>query len=495
MKNVLTISLLAISIHAFAQSPDLGKGISYSIETSGTLSTGDNAPLWLTANRQGLGSIERNSAYERAGLFRSMDHDSLHQWRLGYGIDLVATQNGVANVMVHQAYAEAAYKKISVIIGAKERAIDLRNNHLTSGGMSLGINATPTPQVLVEVDEFSVPFTNHWWKLSGRLGYGMTTDGHWQKSWAAEETKRTGNILTHEKAFYMHFGREDRFPLTGVVGIQMFAQFGGTSYNITGRNHRDKSIPLHHPENLNAFWHAFWPMGSNGDETDGTVTNVEGNQLGSYNVALQWKGKGWAVRTYAERFFEDHSMLTFQYGIYDHLLGIDATLPENRWVSHVLVEHLSTKDQAGPVYHDATHNMPDAIAGIDNYYNHSNYVGWQHWGMTMGHPFITAPLYNSSHELFFYNNRVQAWHIGLDGNPCSEVNWRILLSLTRNWGCYYYPLSDMQKQWHGLLEVDYAPKQLKGWSAQLALGIDHGDINGNNTGFQLRIRKKGILIP
>jgi hypothetical protein len=53
----------------------------------------------------------------------------------------------------------------------------------------------------------------------------------------------------------------------------------------------------------------------------------------------------------------------------------------------------------------------------------------------------------------------------------------------------------MQKQWHGLLEVDYAPKQLKGWSAQMALGFDHGDINGNNTGFQLRICKKGILIP
>ena len=59
MRYVLCTLMMAITMNAFAQSPDLGKGISYAIEMSGTLSAGENAPLWLTANRQGLGSVER----------------------------------------------------------------------------------------------------------------------------------------------------------------------------------------------------------------------------------------------------------------------------------------------------------------------------------------------------------------------------------------------------------------------------------------------------
>ena len=495
-KTFLTLlSAIIMTTNTLAQVSDLGKGISYSLEAAGTVSNGDNAPLWLSSNRQGLGSIRANSAYERAGVFRSTETDSLRQWKRGYGVDLVLSQNATSILLVHQAYAEAAYKKVSVAIGAKERTIDLRNNELTSGGLSLGINATPIPEILAEADYFNVPFTNHWWKLRGRVGFGMTTDGKWQQAWVRADNRRTSNILFHEKAIYLHLGREEVFPLTFEIGIQMFAQFGGTSYNITGRNYHDKTIPLHHAENLNAFWHAFWPMSSGGDVTDGTQTNVAGNQLGSYNTALQWKGNGWHVRAYAERFFEDHSMLTFQYGIYDHLVGIDATLPRNRFLSSVLMEHLSTKDQSSPVYHDPTHNMPDAIAGVDNYYNHGLYAGWQHWGMALGNPLITSPVYNDSHSLMFRNNRIQAWHFGLCGHPTDELSWKLLLSFTNNWGTYAVPFSDVKRQQHYMLEVGYSPKQLRGWTTRLAVGLDRGTLLGNSTGAQLRIQKTGILTP
>lgn len=490
---VTWLSAILITTSTFAQISDLGKGVFYAIEASGTASHGENAPLWLSSNRQGLGSIWSNSAYERAGVFRSTETDSLRQWKRGFGVDLVLNQHATSTLLVHQAYAEVAYKKITVTVGAKERTIDLRNNQLTTGGLSLGINASPIPQVLAEADDFSVPFTNHWWKLRGRIGFGMTTDGHWQQSWAATDTKHTNNILYHEKAIYLHFGREEVFPLTYEIGIQMFAQFGGTSYNITGRNYHDKTRPLQHPETLHAFWHAFWPMGSGGDVTDGTMINVAGNQLGSYNMALQWKGKDWHIRAYFERFFEDHSMLTVQYGIYDHLVGMDAALPKNRFVSNILLEHISTTDQAGPVYHDPTHNMPNAIAGIDNYYNHSQYAGWQHWGMSLGNPLITSPIYNGDHKLTFANNRIRAWHIGLNGQPTKELDWKLLLTFTKNWGTYYYPFSDVKNQQYYLAEVGYTPQRWPGWSARLAVGLDRGALIGNSTGAQLTLRKTGFI--
>lgn len=493
MKKYLLALLSVITINAFAQSFDLGRGISYSVEMSGTVSDGDNAPLWLSANKQGVNSTNANSAYERASVFRDIATDSSRVWKRGYGLDIMLSQNATSTFLIHQAFFEATYKKINITAGAKEREIDLRNNDLTSGGLSLGINSTPIPQALVYVDYFSVPYTNQWWKFRGRMGYGMTTDGRWQRTWVAPDSKRTSNILYHEKALYTRIGREDKFPLTYEIGIQMFAQFGGTSYNITGRNYHDKKEPLKNSSNLKAFWHAFWPMGSDGDVTDGTQTNVSGNQLGSYNMALQWKGRDWHVRGYFERFFEDHSMLTVQYGIYDHLVGIDASLPSNKFISNVLVEHLSTKDQSGPVYHDPTSSMPDAIAGIDNYYNHNNYTGWQHWGMTIGNPLITSPIYNSPHHLTFYNNRIQAWHIGLSGNPNSEVSWKMLMSFTKNWGTYNYPFADVKKQQYYMLEVRYAPKRLHGWYTKLALGLDHGTVIGNSIGAQLSIHKTGIL--
>lgn len=492
MRKYILVLFSIIHTYSFAQIADLGKGINYSIEASGTVSNGDNAPLWLSSNRQGLGSVESSSAYERVGISRSQSVDSLKNWRSGYCLDLVLNQNSTSKFLIHQAYFSTSYKKVTLTVGAKENEIDLRNNALTSGGLSLGINATPIPQVKVDVDYFSVPGTHQWWKLKGRMSYGKTTDGSWQESWVDKSTRYTTSHLYHEKAFYMKFGDEKRFPLTYEIGIQMFAQFGGRSYNVTGRNIHKKST-LNHSESLKSFWHAFIPINSGGDATDGTMTNVEGNQLGSYNSALTWNGDGWSARLYAERFFEDHSMMTVQYGIYDHLLGIDATLPKNRFVSHALIEHLSSKDQSGAVYHDPTHNMPEGFAGNDNYYNHGIYSGWQHWGMAVGNPLFNSPIYNEDHTMSFKSNRIQAWHIGLDGDPTDEIHWRMLLSFTENWGTYDNPFDDIKKQNSCLFEVAYNPNRIKDWTLSAALGYDNGALRGNSFGGQLSIKKCGIL--
>lgn len=492
MRKVIALLLSISQISAFAQMKDLGKGINYSIEASGTVSNGDNAPLWLSSNRQGLGSVESNSAYERVSITRSMSADSVKNWKSEYGIDLVLNQNSTSNFLIHQAYFSTAYKKVSLTIGAKENEIDLRNNELTSGGLSLGINATPIPQVKFNVDYISVPGTHQWWKFKGRMSYGKTTDGKWQESWVDKNTRYTTNHLYHEKALYMKFGDEKCFPLTYEIGIQMFSQFGGRSYNITGRNIHNKTT-LNHSESLNAYWKAFFPINSGGDATDGTITNVAGNHLGSYNSALTWKGKGWSTRLYAERFFEDHSMMTVQYGIYDHLLGIDAELPKNRVVSHALIEHLSSKDQSGAVYLDPTHNMPKGYAGNDDYYNHRIYSGWEHWGVAIGNPLFNSPIYNIDHTLVFKSNRLLAWHIGLDGDPTNEIHWRMLLSFTENWGTYDNPFDDVKKQNSCLFEVSYNPTKMEDWTFKAAFGYDNGTLRGNSAGGQLSIKKCGFL--
>ena len=60
-------SLITLSaISTFSQKSD--SIFQYRVEAAVTASTGDFAPLWLTANRYGMESERPNSGYLRAGL-------------------------------------------------------------------------------------------------------------------------------------------------------------------------------------------------------------------------------------------------------------------------------------------------------------------------------------------------------------------------------------------------------------------------------------------
>lgn len=492
-----------LNLSAFAQSrlAELTENIDVSAEASATVSSGEYAPLWLSGNRHGVVSPYDNSAYERVGAFRSHDADSARNWKIGYGLDVVYSQNSQSSLYIHQAYADLKWKKAILTLGMREKDIDYRNMRLTSGGLSQGINAQPIPMAELDIDYFHL---TKWWLVRARGSYGMTTDGAWQERFVGKDSGKryNSNILYHEKALFWRFELPEKCPFTFDINIHMMTQFGGTMYNAAGRGFAEGVDVIKYPQDLKAFWNALQPFSSN-DVSDGTVSNVAGNTLGSYNLALTYRGKGWKARAYFERFYEDQSMLTVQYGITDHLLGLDVQLPKNRFVSNVLVEHLSTKDQAGPVYHDPTTNLPLAFAGKDNYYNHNLYSGWQHWGMAIGSPLITSPVYNANspaiteisgtdagaNRLYFYNNRIAAWHLGLNGNPCDEVAWRMLCTFTSNWGTYDGPFNDVIHECHWLGEATYTPQKFPGWQATLGVGVSHGDILGNTTGVQLTVRK------
>lgn len=472
---------------------DLQPGLNLRAELSGKLSSGSMAPLWLTANRYGTVSPYDNSAYERIGIFRPLQTDSLRKWKRGIGLDIQFGQNALTPFIIHQAYLDISYKRLTITIGAKEQPVDLRQCRLTSGGLSTGMGAHPIPQVRLALDYFSFPWTRGWWKWRARMAYGITTDGRWQRDFARQGTKYTSNVLYHEKALYWKFGKEEatRCPLTFEIGIQMFTLFGGTVYNMKVRG-TPHPAGIQLPQNLRSFWEVTTERGS--DFTDFPESNSLGNTLGSYNMRLAWhghtpSGKPWHVGAYFERYFEDQSMITLQYGIQDHLLGIDAQLPSNPFLTAVAVEHLSTRDQSGAVYHDKTPSIPDKMNGRDNYYNHNIYTGWQHWGMGLGHPLLTAPAYNDNHTLCFRNNRVKAWHLALTGNPSTQLRWRLLLTLTQNWGTYDEPFRERLRQQYYLAEIDWHPRFAQGWSGTLGLGLDHGDVLGNSFGAQLTLRR------
>lgn len=499
MKNHIFLLFVAAGMHlgASAQVSRLGEGVNYNVEFSQNGASGDVAPLWLTANRHGLMSVENSAGYLRAGIDRKTETDSTHRWKFGYGLDLAMPYDHSAHFAVQQLYGEVQYRKFRISLGSKERSQIFKNDALSSGDMLTSVNARPIPQLRAELAD--------WWDFTGRAhfmafrgfaSYGMMTDGRWQEDFVGGEASGrvfAKKVFYHTKAGFFKVGDERRFPLTGTFGLEMTAMFGGEVWNLgdrAGTGNEDFESHQKMSHGFRDFLDAFIAGGS--DSNDGAFANAAGNQLGSWKFTVNWVTPTWGLHAYMDHFFEDHSQMLFQYGWRDNLFGLEAHLPKNPYVSQIVYENLNTADQSGGVYHDATDVLPIQISGRDTYYNHHVYGAYQHWGQTIGNPLIVSPAYNNPHVLFNYNNRVRANHIGLSGNPSDEISWRLLYTHHRSFGTYEVYFNDARSNFF-YAEAAYSPRKLNGWHFTLGYGCNTGDLLGSSHGFQATIRKTGLV--
>lgn len=505
MKKILLTLLSAIAIHAFAQSPDLGEGISYSVEMSGTFSDGSHAPLWLTANRYGLSSIERNSGYLRGGVSRSATNDSTRRWDIGYGADLVVPVNYTSDFIVQQLYADVRWLKGTLTVGQKQHPMQLKNNKLSSGSQTFGINGRPYPEVRLELPNYwEIPFTKGFLSFKGHIAYGMLTDNNFQTDFVKGHGDYDHNVLMHSKAGYLRVGKKEK-PFNVELGLEIASQFGSTHYRWIDGGYNT----IHNGRNLKAFWHAFAGGGSDA-ANDGATRNNEGNMLGSWVMRLNYDTKAAHFGLYADHFFEDHSAMFhldydgyayengqmkkkkhryLLYPLKDIMLGADVHLKHFTWLTDAVVEYVYTKYQSGPIYSEHTIQITDHIGGMDSYYNNAIEPGWQHWGQTLGNPLYRSPIYNEDHQLDFQCNRFMAWHIGLAGQPTKDLHYRIRASWQEGLGTYDKPYCNPKRNVSLGIEARYnASRLLQGLSIGAAFGIDRGELMGNNTGCALTLR-------
>lgn len=495
--------------------PRLLNGVEYAGELNGMASGGDHAPFWLTSNQHGLVSVENYSSLLRGSLIRPIETDSMRKWRIGFGVDAAVGTNYTSTFMLQQLYGEAQYKAGRLTIGAKERPMELKNNELSTGSQTLGINARPIPQIRLELpDWWQVPLTRGWLQFKGHISYGRFTDDHWQHEFTHKQERYADNTLYNSKAGFLRVGKDDgRHPLSVEFGLEMATQFGGTTYERTA----DGTMQVtHNSTNFKAFWNALIPGGADAYESEFEYSNYLGNSLGSYLLRINFDKPTWHFSLYADHFFEDHSaMLMVDYNGYgtgnqwnrrdtwtfllydfkDMLLGGELLLKRGTWVRNIVAEYIYSKYQSGPVYHDHNPGASDHIAGMDNYYNHNLYAGWQHWGQVIGNPLYQSPIYNTDGKIVISNNRFMAFHIGLGGQPTPELSYRLLATWRDGLGTYIKPYTRRREQVNIMAEANYAfrQKSLKGWSVGFEIGYDNGDIVGNNFGGMLKIKKTGLL--
>jgi hypothetical protein len=486
MKRIIYVVLLAFLVPNISFSQ---KCLEYSIATMGVASDGDFSPFWFTTNRHGISSIDNKWAYMRGALSGAASLNG--DWAVCYGADVVGGKNMTSDVYIHQAYADVSWRWLRLSVGKKERGGELKNFNLSTGGLVESGNAAPIPQVRLDVPEYKDFFgTNGWFALRGHVAYGWFDDGNWQQRWAADGVRYGKNILYHSKSLFWRVGNEDKFPLTYEGGAQFSSQFGGTIYNFMNNAGETYNPPV----GLKGFADVFFFAGGNDSYSVYDQLNVAGNHVGSYHLSLKWNEKDWSLRGYYEHMFDDHSSMFWEYGLWkDGLVGLELQLKRFKWIDNIVVEYFNSRDQAGPIYHDATPEIPDQISAVDNYYWHYAYPCWQQYGMMLGTPLVTSCIYNSNNRFDMYNSRVEAFHLGISGNLFGDLVYKIKLTRSHNWGTYDKPFKDVKGCLSALVEVSYAPEWAKGFSVSGAFAVDDGELYGNNRGVMFGIKKSGKI--
>lgn len=278
----------------------------YSAETQGSFSHG-KTPLWLNANKYGLSSLDETNGYIRGTLQRDISNDKEKKLGYGFGVDAAVPFNYTSNVVLQQAYVEGRWLYGTLSIGAKERPMNLKNNNLSSGSQTFGINARPVPQVRLSLEDYwKVPLTGGWVQLKGHVAYGMMTDDSWQHKFTNKRNRYADNVLYHSKAGFIRIGSEPhKHPFSVELGLEMASQFGGKLYipNADGT-----MTVINGNTSFRGFWNAFLPGGK--DVTDGeNYKNAEGNQLGSWMMRLNYEKDQWKAGFYVDKYFEDHSAM------------------------------------------------------------------------------------------------------------------------------------------------------------------------------------------
>lgn len=480
-KSYLIALILLAPVSTKAQ---FSKGLHHTIEAGITLSNGSQTPFWLTANKHGLSSLEKNNAYLSAGIFR--DPDTEKKFTYGFGLELAALKRFTSSYVVQQAYADVRYRFWELSLGSKERGSELKNNELSTGGMTFSSNARPIPQVRLSVPEYVLfPGTNGWLHLKGHIAYGRFTDEEFQQDFTQKRSSYTTGVLYHSKSLFLKMEKQP-FPLTVEFGMEMAAQFGGDCH------YPDGSV-LSSPHGIGDYLRVLFPMGGGKGSSESDQINIYGNHLGSYNLSVGYRFSDWKVRGYYEHYFDDGSGMMMKYGFWrDCLTGLEVTFPKNPFIETVVGEFLYTKHQSG-AFHSPLQGMDEKYTGADNYYNNGQYAGWEHWGQGIGNPLLIAPLYNKDGGLGFRSNRVKAFHLGFNGKPTAEIGYRVLMTFAQHWGTYGTPFKEIKSNKNALVEMSYSPKKLPGWNFTLSGAIDGGDMIGKSQGGMLTIRKTGWI--
>ena len=478
--------------HAEAQT------ITYDLTAETAVGTGDFTAYQLTANRYHVLATRPNTAYLRGAV--NAEHQLAEDWTLSGAVDLVGSVHADHKVYLQQCYANLGWKSFFLEAGARELKPVLRDELLSSGTFGKGTNAKPIPQIHVGTKDFwTIPYTKGWLQLSFDFGYGKFLDSNYREDNFHQHPdvnqQYTTGAYYHQKHLYFRTNPEKLLFVT--FGIEHVAQFGGTNHDFSKGTEKVTSKDA----NLKAFWKVILPLGdSNYFQNDAMEDWVYGNHLGSMTVQLGWNiDKEHLLQAYLDNIFEDGSGIRKSNG-WDGLWGLayHNKSEVHQYVRGAVVEYFQSTNQCGPLHYDGgdypepiRSQITDKVTGNDDYYNHEFYGGYAHYGMTPGNPLITSPIYNKNGDSRYLDNRVKAWHVGVNGEITDRLSYLVRGSYREGWGTYHFPLDEKHHSFDAMVQGSYS---LGAWQFSAAYAFDKGNIYGDCNTFNFKIGYHGKIL-
>ena len=464
----------------------------FSIETTGSASSGKFTPFWIVSNKYGVIPLEANNAFLRVGLFHRQSYGNGLQWSAG--LDALTVTPRYNNLYVQQLYAAIQYKCLHLTVGSYENYTSLWDKELSSGDLVHSPNARPIPEINLSVPSFTtIPFTKKRLQYRGNISVGRSFDSQYLQQIINDKEFYINNILWHTKFLQLRLiDLENKFPLTAVLGLHHAAQWGGVSTNPTiGK------LPQSFKDLIRII------LGSEGgaDAGLGDQINALGNHYGSYDLQFGYLHNAFSVYLYWQHFFDDHSGMEFRNAA-DGLWGLQVELPNFAWFNKIVVEYVDSRNQSGPIHHiQFDHDRyPGYGGGNDDYYNHGvlrdgySYTGGvSYFNRGIGPPLITSPEYNENGCLGFQNNRIRAFHIGFQGYLSKQISYRLLSTFAEGWGTMTAPFLKKKDTFSCAAKISWRPPRLADWLFTSEVATDIGSMYARNAGIAISIKKTGLI--
>ena len=494
---IIAIGIFASTSMVKAQD-SLNTRITYDLTTETSVGTGDYTAFQLVTNRHHVMGTRSNTAYLRGAVYAM--HSLNKKLTLSGAIDVVASVHADHEAYLQQCYANLSYDSFFVEAGSRENTQVLRDDLLSTGAFVKGTNAKPIPQVHFGTNSFwTVPNTKDWLQINFDVGYGKFMDDNYHEKKFRQEnshnSRYTIGTYYHQKHLYFRSNPTKRF--FAIAGIEHVVQFSGTRYE-----YKDgELVAKKKPADLKAFLNVILPLGdSSYFENDSKEDWVFGNHIGMMTVQIGWNiNSNHLLQAYLDNTFEDGSGIRKGNG-WDGLWGLQYNnkAKGRRHVRGAVFEYFQTTNQSGPIHWDGEDypdpirgQITDFVAGNDYYYNHNFYDGYAYYGMTPGNALITSPIYNKDGFLGFRDNRIKAWHLGINGEITGKISYLVKGSYREGWGTYFFPLPTKHHSFDALVQGTY---DIGFWKFSAAYAFDKGNIYGDCSTFNLKINFHGKIL-
>lgn len=496
----LLVTILGLANISKAEVP-----VNYNATVIGTSGNDEFAPYYISSLNHGIITQSDNSML-RLKAWKPIDKST--RFSYGFGVDVVSGySSGVeyqrfdsiqgsfyghkekpANIWLQQLYGEIKYRGVFVTVGLKEHQSKLYNNKLGSGDFVESGNSRPIPEIRTGFIDFQdIPFTDGWLQIEGEISYGIMTDSQW---WSDHYNYFNNHIAqdswyTYKRAY---FRTNPDKPFSVTFGAQSAATFGGyTEYYRNGKfwKREDRT------NNLGDMFDMFIPRLS---DKEGYVA---GNHLGSWDIMARYRFKNNnEIKAYVQWPWEDGSGIGKLNG-FDGIWGLEYKSANKSWINGAVIEYIDFTNQSGPLHWAPNDNpgttITDQATGGDEYYNNAFYNSYAHYGMSIGTPFLRAPIYNTDGYPMYVDNLVRGFHAGIMGNICKPLDYRILFSYREGWGDGRTPRSTSVTGTSFMTELNYKPTNIKGLEFKAQIAYDNGSMLGNNLGYCVTVSYDGLF--